>query len=247
MGTKIEDLTGKKFGKLTVIKRAEDYISPKGVHRPKWLCQCECGKQVAVLAQGLKYGHTVSCGCGKKGRVAADLTGEKFGKLTVIKRTEDHASPSGRHSPKWLCQCECGNTHTVSASSLKAGTTKTCGCGRRGKAAVDLTGKKFGKLTVIERVEDYVSPKGKRSPKWLCKCECGNTCTATASSLKTGRIKTCGCNRRKNYELNAKIWHSATRNKWVVNVYVGTYSSLEDTKEACDKTNLLFSKLSKEE
>ena len=44
-----------------------------------------------------------------------DLTGQTFGKLTVIKRVEDQKA--GR--PTWLCQCECGNLTTVSSTRLK--------------------------------------------------------------------------------------------------------------------------------
>lgn len=53
-----------------------------------------------------------------------DLTGQKFGKLTVIKRVEDD---SEAHI-KWLCECECGNLITTRGTSLKSGITKSCGC-----------------------------------------------------------------------------------------------------------------------
>lgn len=42
------------------------------------------------------------------------------------------------------------------------------------KVKKDLTGQKFGRLTVIEQAEDYIDSKGKHYAKWLCKCECGN-------------------------------------------------------------------------
>lgn len=57
------DLTDRKFGKLTVLKQIEDYISPKGKHEAKWLCQCECGGLIAALGNALKKGYTTSCGC----------------------------------------------------------------------------------------------------------------------------------------------------------------------------------------
>lgn len=57
------DLTGKKFGRLTVIKRAEDYIAPNGWFTPQWLCKCDCGKTSIVRGQFLKRGSTQSCGC----------------------------------------------------------------------------------------------------------------------------------------------------------------------------------------
>lgn len=57
------DLTGQKFGYLTVIKRAEN----KGT-QTMWSCQCECGNVITVNAYNLKSGHTRSCGC-KKGTI----------------------------------------------------------------------------------------------------------------------------------------------------------------------------------
>lgn len=53
-----------------------------------------------------------------------DLTGRKFGKLTVL-----HRDTSKKYNrPYWVCQCECGNIHSVKGSSLVCGTTKSCGC-----------------------------------------------------------------------------------------------------------------------
>lgn len=62
------DLTGKKFGKLVAIERANDYVSPSGHHKTRWLCQCECGNCCVVKTYNLVNGHTVSCGCAKSER-----------------------------------------------------------------------------------------------------------------------------------------------------------------------------------
>ena len=40
-----KDLTGMKFGRLTVVKRGEDYITPKGKKIIRWLCECDCQKK----------------------------------------------------------------------------------------------------------------------------------------------------------------------------------------------------------
>lgn len=62
---KFVDLTGQKFGRLTVIERAEDYISPKGQHKIRWLCECSCDSHNRIIteAQNLQKGLTQSCGC----------------------------------------------------------------------------------------------------------------------------------------------------------------------------------------
>ena len=53
---------------------------------------------------------------------------------------------------------------------------------------LDLTGKKFNRLTVINRVKN-----NKKMTKWLCKCECGNFIEVQAGNLKNGHTKSCGC------------------------------------------------------
>lgn len=61
-----QDLTGMKFGRLTVIKQVEDYIGVNGQHRSQWLCQCDCGsKPIVVIGSNLtkKNWSTKSCGC----------------------------------------------------------------------------------------------------------------------------------------------------------------------------------------
>ena len=66
--SKFDNLSGQKFGYLTVIKRIEDYIQPNGSHKTQWLCKCECGKEINLCATTLKTGNTKSCGCLKKER-----------------------------------------------------------------------------------------------------------------------------------------------------------------------------------
>lgn len=56
------DLSGKKYGKLTVLERAE---YSKTAHTYFWNCKCDCGKLVKINGNNLKSGHTKSCGCYK--------------------------------------------------------------------------------------------------------------------------------------------------------------------------------------
>lgn len=60
-----------------------------------------------------------------------DLTNQKFGKLTAIKRAEDYIKPSGAKMVRWECKCDCGNTIVVRGDHLRNGTTKSCGCSRK--------------------------------------------------------------------------------------------------------------------
>ena len=65
---KLKDLTGQRFGKLTVIERAEDHIECNGKHRVQWKCLCDCGNTVSVRSSSLTSGNNVSFGCMPKGR-----------------------------------------------------------------------------------------------------------------------------------------------------------------------------------
>lgn len=65
---------------------------------------------------------------------------------------------------------------------------------------IDLTGCKFGRLTVIERVSD--SPRGE--PRWRCLCECGQERDIYGQNLRAGRVKSCGCLARENATIHGK-------------------------------------------
>lgn len=57
---KVKDLTGQKFKRLTVISRSKN-VSASG--QIKWLCLCDCGKELEVIGNSLKTGNSKSCGC----------------------------------------------------------------------------------------------------------------------------------------------------------------------------------------
>ncbi len=67
MSNTLIDLTGQKFGRLTVIKYLEK--AERNNKTYSWLCQCECGKQIQTCAYKLRTGHTKSCGCMKAERI----------------------------------------------------------------------------------------------------------------------------------------------------------------------------------
>lgn len=101
------DLTGKTYGNFTVIKRVDDYISPKGNHAKRYLCQCVCGNHIEVQVGNLTSGNTVacshSCPCKKKKykpRDRDDLSGQIFGSLRVEKRVEDYVTPRGKRTSR---------------------------------------------------------------------------------------------------------------------------------------------------
>lgn len=58
---------------------------------------------------------------------------------------------------------------------------------------VDLTGRRYGRLVVLYRDEDYVTPKGKKYVQWHCLCDCGNETTVQGNNLNSGKTQSCGC------------------------------------------------------
>lgn len=112
---KFIDLTGQRFGKLIVIRKAE--VNAK--REAMWLCRCDCGNETVVSGVLLRRGNTQSCGCKK----LFDLTGKRFGKLTALYRTRKKCGVSA-----WVCRCDCGKEKVVRTSLLVNGTAQNCGC-----------------------------------------------------------------------------------------------------------------------
>lgn len=55
---------------------------------------------------------------------------------------------------------------------------------------IDLTGQRFGRLTVIERVQPR---QGSTNARWKCICDCGNEALVRGTTLRRGESKSCGC------------------------------------------------------
>ena len=165
-GCKVGDLkraklNNQRFGYLLVLNL--DHINDR--HSCVWKCQCDCGKITYVTSTDLINGHVKSCGCkstegivayGKS--LARDLTGQQFGKLTVIKYLYSS------YQRIYLCQCECGNTCEIAGPSLINGYTQSCGClGRsKGEYIVKMLLENNNiPFTMQKTYPDLISPKNK--------------------------------------------------------------------------------------
>lgn len=172
----IKDITGQRFGKLTAIERTDKKRGSSYI----WRCKCDCGNEIDVVLTNLTLGRTTSCGCTR----SRDIAGQKFGRLTAIEQTAEKTSDGAYY---WKCLCDCGNEVLVPITRLKSGLTKSCGCIRA--EGIDLTGRRYGGLVVLERAG--YDPDGK--PLWRCHCDCGNDVVFPASQLTTLRVRSCGC------------------------------------------------------
>lgn len=117
---KIKDLTGQRFGHLTVLEITDQRKNRQVV----WKCRCDCGNITYVVGQALRTGHTTTCGCSWKQERAEDLKGKRFGKLTVLSRNYDKQSKD--RISFWNCKCDCGNMRIVSSRMLRNGKTFAC-------------------------------------------------------------------------------------------------------------------------
>lgn len=115
-----------RYGRLLVVEEIEE-VRPRKV-----IAVCDCGAKKEYYLHNLRSGMTQSCGCLQKERVGKrliDLTGQRFGKLTVIKRVEN---AKDSNIPRWLCRCDCGKETVVYANSLREKMTRSCGCKQGG-------------------------------------------------------------------------------------------------------------------
>lgn len=113
-------LINKRFGRLTVISRAQSIHG--GITVPRywgaWNCLCDCGNNKIVKTVDLNKGSVQSCGCIVSDGYSSLSPGQKFARLTLI---------SYKNS-KWFCICDCGESVEVSSTNLGQGGTKSCGC-----------------------------------------------------------------------------------------------------------------------
>jgi len=93
---------------------------------------------------------------------------------------------------------------------------------------IDLKGKKFNRLTVIER---YHENNIHNKPLWLCKCDCGKETIVNGLSLKNGNTKSCGCYAKEIQKLssNKKSKHNL-RNTRLYNIWRGMKKRCYDLK-----------------
>ena len=157
-----------------------------------------------------------------------DLTGRRFGALTVVSRAP------GDGSARWVCRCDCGKDTVQSGYSLRKGLVTSCGCGmfrasrRRGISTgqqTDYTGQTFGNLTAVRRIS-----RG----KWLWKCSCGGETVASPGDVRSGRHASCGCllksaSRHRVVDDNVLGFHNGTSISVICSIVSGKLRSTNTT------------------
>lgn len=244
------DFTNCRLGKLTVIEPTDQRNRGTIV----WRCRCDCGKEILVDSRKLSAGAIRSCGCDEPDYSSIrDLSGMRFGKLTVIEKTGKVAKD---RNPLWRCRCDCGNEIETTKWKLVSGGVSSCGCGHQ-PPLKDWIGKRFDRVVVL----GYAGKKDGRH-MWRCRCDCGVEFTANQSNLLNGQTTSCGCKQKERSGLHyvdgtfiegiqsqtiskantsgvRGVYFNKRRGKWVAQIafkgkcyYLGGYNKLEDAAKA---------------
>ncbi len=180
------DITGQQFGEWEV----KEYVGNR-----LFKCICSCGTERNVSSWDLRSNKTKSCGHPE------DLTGRVFGDWIVLGLDK----VINKKQPYWICQCKCETISSIAGNALKNGKSLSCikcyGKKISEYRLNDLTGKTFGKLTVIKRVENDKTGK----PMWWCKCDCDEEKAISSTALLQHGQQTCGCSHNLKGE-NHSSW-----------------------------------------
>lgn len=124
-----------------------------------------------------------------------DISGQKFNRLTAIKRV---GKDKGGRS-LWMFRCECGKEKVIEGNNVTSGKVISCGCFHKERiselCSKDLTGQRFGKLVAIKRIRD----NDKNNTYYICKCDCGREVKVLHGGLQSGNSKSCGCTNKSIY------------------------------------------------
>lgn len=129
LSTNYNDIIGKQFGDLTVVEFAGFKYPTENsrVRKSYYKCKCACGNEKEISRNDLLTGRTNSCGC-KQFQLKEDLTGQRFGRLTVLGRDFSKGQDKKHKVVYYKCICDCGNITISPANSLKGGKSRSCGC-----------------------------------------------------------------------------------------------------------------------
>ena len=194
---------GERFGRLTITK----YINidcKKELIRVE--CRCDCGTIKEYNYLNIINRHTQSCGCIKKEKTSLSRKknipiGSRFGKLVVL---EEKRLKKDSNRLSYLCQCDCGRTKIVRATSLFKGETTSCGCfaieqrkkaqDKKAKETDPKEGDRIGMITILEQLPIGQKEYNNGNRSFRCLCDCGREFIARKQSLLSGQTS-CGCNK----------------------------------------------------
>lgn len=143
---------------------------------------------------------------------AIDLTGKIFGKLTVLERIPNYPPHNATY---YKVKCECGRIYNAHGGNLARGALSQCIKCAGEERDLDLTGKKFGKFTVLHRAEN--NGKDRKNSLWHVKCECGSVLKVRGHNMLIGTSTQCRtCVRNQEESKSALAVLNGLANKYSI-------------------------------
>ncbi len=159
-----DDMIGKRYGKLVV----ETELPNPNPNRkePYYLCRCDCGGTLKTTKYRLEQGTSYHCGCLRH----PDLTGQVFGKVTVLRLAEERNATRKRKPYIWECRCECGNIVYKHTDTLKNKDVTMCAeCADKVHTEKARANAGFANGTQISKIRsDKLSKANKSGVKGVC-------------------------------------------------------------------------------
>lgn len=174
------DLTGKTFGRWTVL-RVDPVNSGMGSGR-YWICRCECGRTKSVRSGVLVRGESTQCRFCGRGKAARGIPAK------VSDSTIRELHGRGLNGHQMAAELGC----TPSAIHYRCRMLELPLPGPRNGMTTISPGQTYGRLTVRERH----CKDGKRV-HWKCDCTCGRVAIVSSALLRSGKTKSCGCLRQE--------------------------------------------------
>lgn len=198
------DLTGKRFGKCIVIRELTQSPRRSGQSRV-WELRCDCGNVIQKYQNNL---HAKNVQCNQCWRQQAselrnepleDLQRELVGRSLLGGVVVSVKEITCKNQKRKVCvvRCDCGAIIEKMASQIRTGrmTGRCRSCGISLAQALkaplyDLTGERFGKLTVIRKSPRHQRRRG-ATTTWECRCDCGGLHDASRTNLRHGHTTRC--------------------------------------------------------
>lgn len=162
-----------------------------------WDTECKrCGKIFVANKANIPILHSCGCFSDKRFENAEREVGKKYNHLTITRVDYErtiHNNNKYKHTYVFAI-CDCGSREkSYDLAAIKSGHTQSCGCSKKNNPNImhDLTGQKFGRLTVKYR-QDPDNWKG-GNVHWYCECDCGDSTVTTGYNLEHEITKSCGC------------------------------------------------------
>lgn len=135
---------------------------------------------------------------------AKNLIGQTNGKFKIVALSQIRKD----NRISWIAKCSCGIEIIVTGTDWRRGRPKFCKCDEAlGHYLIkDLTGCRFGKLLVVRIDPSNSSHK----THWICECDCGKEISARGTTLRAGKINSCGCLRLEKLK-ETMVTHGKSR------------------------------------